>query len=77
MAVFEQYMMVTGLFTSPQDLFNAEYITALVNADPTGKGKAWLHQVLQETNLPLEELLARIIPVFNNEFLPLSMGLPE
>lgn len=77
MAVFEQYMMVTGLFASPQDLFNAEYITALVNADPSGKGKAWLHQVLQETNLPLEELLARIIPVFNNEFLPLSMGLPE
>ncbi|MGE7825412.1 NAD(P)/FAD-dependent oxidoreductase [Paenibacillus sp. NPDC093718] len=77
MAVFERYMMVTGLFASPQDLFNAEYITALVNADPSGKGKAWLHQVLQETNLPLEELLARIIPVFNNEFLPLSMGLPE
>lgn len=77
MAAFERYMMVTGLFASPQDLFNAEYITALVNADPSGKGKAWLHQVLQETNLPLEELLARIIPVFNNEFLPLSMGLPE
>jgi hypothetical protein len=48
-----------------------------VNADLSGKGKAWLHQVLQEVNLPLEELLARIIPVFNNEFLPLSMGLPE
>lgn len=77
MAVFEQYMMVTGLFASPQDLFNAEYITALMNADPSGKGKAWLHQILQETNLPLEELLARIIPVFNNAFLPLSMGLPE
>lgn len=77
MAVFEQYMMVTGLFASPQDLFNADYITALVNADRSGKGKAWLHQVLQKTNLPLEELLARIIPVFNNEFLPLSMGLPE
>ncbi|OME91395.1 MULTISPECIES: NAD(P)/FAD-dependent oxidoreductase [Paenibacillus] len=77
MAVFEQYMMVTGLFASPQDLFNAEYITSLVNADPSGKGKAWLHQVLQETNLPLEELLARIIPVFNNEFLPSLMGLPD
>ncbi|MGO4788491.1 NAD(P)/FAD-dependent oxidoreductase [Paenibacillus sp. 2KB_20] len=77
MAVFEQYMMVTGLLASPQHLFNAEYITALMNADPSGKGNAWLHQVLQEANLPLEELLARIIPVFNYEFLPLSMGLPE
>lgn len=77
MAVFEQYMMVTGLLASPNDLFNAKSITAIVNADRSGQGNVWLHQALEEAGVSLEELLEQIIPAFNTEFLPLTMGLPE
>lgn len=70
-------MMVTGLLASPNDLFNAKSIAAIVNADCSGQGNAWLHQVLEEAGVPLEELLEQIIPAFNTEFLPLTMGLPE
>ncbi|GAA0839857.1 FAD-dependent monooxygenase [Bifidobacterium pullorum subsp. gallinarum] len=64
MAVFGQYMMVTGLLASPNDLFNAEYIQALVDGDSTGKGNTWLNQVLAAEGRPLEELLEEIIPSF-------------
>lgn len=65
MEVFGHYMMVTGLASSPHDLFNAEWIEKLIAMDESGESRRWMNQLLEDEGKSLQQIVEQIIPSFN------------
>ncbi|GAB6927783.1 FAD-dependent monooxygenase [Paenibacillus sp. JCM 10914] len=77
MEVFGEYMMVNSLISSPSDLFNAERILALMQADTSGENQVWLKRVLHKEHMTLSSFLKAVIPAFDGIPTSIPQGLPE
>lgn len=58
------YWLIHSLFLSPQQLLNADMVTALVAAGGSSDAKRWLDHWFEESDRPLVERLSQTIPSF-------------
>ncbi|MBD3917386.1 FAD dependent oxidoreductase [Paenibacillus sp. PR3] len=58
------YWLINSLFLSPQQLFHADMVTALLAADSCGDAKRWLDRWIEESDQPMVERLSQTIPSF-------------